>query len=150
MGDGEFRMKRGSPNTEEYTVRKAWVNKVLSVLGVMPDRDAFATVENARFPKWYTASDDALLQEWDPTEILWCNPPWTLWPRVASKILAGRNTCVCIIPTWHSKQWVHDLVNAASKIFYIEPGCKVFELRKRPVEGLKWGLFALLVQPGGG
>ena len=78
---------------------------------------------------------------------MWCNPPWTEWPRLADKIRKGRNTCVCIVPAWYSRSWVHELVRAAARILYVEQGHRVFELAGKPVDGIRWGLFFILFRP---
>ena len=57
--------------------------------------------------------------------------------------------CVCVVPAWHSKGWVHELVKAATKVVYIDKGSRVFEWEGKVVGRLKWGLFVLLVPPKG-
>ena len=137
----------GSANSEEYGVRRKWVERVMHEFAVTPDRDCFATGGNARFPRYYTQEQDALSLRWDESETMWCNPPWTEWPKVADKILRGKNRCVCVVPAWYSRAWVHDLVKAATRILYVEKGHRVFELDGQPVEGIRWGLFFLLIDP---
>ena len=71
--------------SETYVVKKYWAKKILEQFSVTPDRDCFENPENARFDKFYTPDQDALKQTWDPREVMWCNPPWSLWPQVAEK-----------------------------------------------------------------
>jgi phage N-6-adenine-methyltransferase len=45
--------------------------------------DAAASEANARLPRFWTRSDDALSQSW-AGERVWCNPPYShIWPWVA-------------------------------------------------------------------
>lgn len=134
--------------TESYAVRRHWVDKILRQFDINHAcvRDCFATIHNRRFEKFYCAEQDALSLSWDINEVRWCNPPWSLWPRVADKILTTAGTSIAVFPAWHSQSWVQNLLRAAVKTIYFEVGSKVFELGdKKPVGGIRWGLYIVLV-----
>ena len=133
--------------SEEYAVRRHWVRKILLQFDI-PDhqvRDCFSSHGNARFAKHFVKFQNALLQHWDPAEVMWCNPPWSIWPEVAEKILGCGCRCIGVLPAWHSKVWVQKLLKAAVKTIYFEVGSRIFELSGRPVGGIRWGLYVLLV-----
>ena len=133
--------------SEQYAVRHHWVKKILLQFKIDPIyvRDCFATVHNRRFEKFWDASCDALLQAWDCGEVRWCNPPWSLWPRVADKILSSAGTSIAVLPAWHSQPWVNNLLQAAVVTIYYGVGSKIFELGDKAVAGIKWGLYVLRI-----
>ena len=151
--ESEFQVDKSSGGrylTEEYAVRKHWVEHILKIMGIPADsnlRDCFASSSNARFAKWYTAVDNALVQAWDPSEIMWCNAPWSLWPAATRKIMESDSATIAIFPAWLSKPWVQELLSAARKIIYFEIGSKVFEIGGKPVPGIRWGLYVALIVP---
>ena len=89
-----------------------------------------------------------MTQDWPPSEILWLNPPWTLWPRIVDKLQKSNCEAICICPDW-KKQWVKKLLDMASEKINYSPGAKIFELHGSPMEGIKWGLWALLIPKRG-
>jgi hypothetical protein len=135
--------------SEQYAVRKCWVQQILKMFGLSADndiRDCFASSSNRRFNKFWTVHDNALEQDWNNSEIKWCNPPWSIWPATAQKILTSYCQAIAVFPAWHSKQWVQDLLFAGSKVAYFEIGSKIFQLDK-PVGGIRWGLYVVLIGP---
>ena len=136
---GEARRRIGGFLSEEYAVRQHWIRRSLTIFQIDAKnvRDCFSTSSNRRFPKNYTRQEDALWQDWDIAEVMWCNPPWTIWPEVTQKVLQSGCQCICVLPAWHSKGWVKDLLMAAWKTIYLEVGTKVFELGSKPVGGIK-------------
>jgi len=73
--------------------------------------DAAASEVNAKCRKYYTESDNGLLQSWD-NEIVWCNPPYnhatSEWVR---KALESRNTTsVLLLPASVSSRYFNELV----------------------------------------
>lgn len=136
--------------SEEYAVRKHWVKIILRMMGISEDsnlRDCFANASNKRFQKYFTAEQNALVQPWDQSEVMWCNPPWSIWPATAQKIINSQCVTVAVFPSWESKDWVKQLTFMASKVIYFEIGSRIFELWGKPVGGIKWGLYAVLIQP---
>jgi hypothetical protein len=148
--DDKIKPRCHSYLSESYAVRLHWVRKILKMMGYNLNndlRDCFADPGNARFKKFWTIREDALQQQWSNQETMWCNPPWTIWEQVAKKILQSRSVVIAVFPAWHSKTWVQQLLLAACKVMYFEVGSRVFELGGKPVQGIKWGLFAALIVP---
>lgn len=134
--------------SEQYAVRRHWVRRILKMFGVPPDaaiRDCFATEANKRFERCYTFEDDALSQRWRQDELLWMNPPWSLWPLVARKISGSTCTCICVLPAWDSQPWVQSLWALSCKFIYMEVGTYLFELAGKRVGGIRWGAYALYI-----
>lgn len=137
--------------TEDYAVKKHWVRKILNVFNIPKEeqcrlRDAFASSGNARFEKFTTSQEDSLVCDWDPEDIMWTNPPWSIWPAVSTKILSSRSMTIAIIPVW-KKWWVEQLVTRAHKLIYYEVGTLLFEYYGKPVPGIRWAVYALLLIP---
>ena len=133
--------------TEEYTVRWQFVQEILSRFRVEPPRDGFADEDNKRFPKCYTKEDNALSKDWGEDEVLWMNPPWSIWPEATDKLMGSRCAAICILPAW-SKVWIQRLVGAASKKIYFEQGVRMFEVQGKAVANTVWGVWALLINKG--
>lgn len=133
--------------SESYAVRHHWVKKILQQFQIQPAhvRDMFATSLNRRFEKYFCLEQDAMQQSWDINEVRWCNPPWTIWPQVSEKILSTPGTSIAVLPAWQSQQWVQNLLVVAKRTIYFEVGSKIFELGGKPVNGIKWGLYVLLI-----
>ena len=126
---------------EDYTVRRQ------EKLGVVAERDCFASERNTRCEKFFSRRENALTEIWNPGEVLWINPPWTLWPRVVKKLLKTKCTAICICPDWERK-WVKTLFRMATKKFRFEEGTHLFEANGKPMEGIRWGVWALLIEGG--
>ena len=82
---GRFRVEE--PPADDYGMRTEVFEECVRRLRLVPTRDCFATPETKKSDKYYSNWDDALSIEWDPNEVLWINPPWTLWPQAADKLL---------------------------------------------------------------
>ena len=80
---------RGQPNSEEYTVRRKWVERVMHEFALTPDRYCFATRSDARLPRYYTQEQDALSLRWDEADTMWCNPTWSDWWLVVTGKVKG-------------------------------------------------------------
>ena len=134
---------KGQYEREDYSVLPHHVQHICQEFGVEPQMDLFARKENARFHQCYTAAEDALQQDW-PSGVLWCNPPWSIWPEVVSKIIWQECTVFCIVPGW-SCDWVRALLALAVKKIYFEQGVIFFEVEGRACSGVRWPVWALLV-----
>ena len=112
--------------------------------------DLFADQKNSMTEKYFDCDIDALGQDWPgPAEgVLWCNPPSSLWPQVAQKIARTPCRVVCIAPGWHS-EWLRLLLVLSVKKIYFEVGCRFFEVDNKVCKGIRWPLWALLVQSAG-
>lgn len=82
--------------------------------------DPCATDENHKTAKYYTESDDGLLQSWDD-ETVFMNPPYGRvighWMKKASE---AKGTVVCLVPARTDTRWWHDyVIGKADEIRYI-------------------------------
>jgi hypothetical protein len=132
---------------EDYTIKKEFLGDIEERFGVKIQRDCFAAPHNARCGKFFTKKDDALHQNWETGEVLWLNPPWSLWPKVAKKLKKERCTAICLCPDWE-KEWVRKLFRLVTKKFRFEEGTELFEVNGKSMEGIRWGVWALLVEGG--
>ena len=73
------------------------------------DLDACATPDNAKCPRYFTAEQDALRQEW--TGNVWLNAPYGRdigrWLRKAAQSAARGATVVCLVPSRTDTSWWH-------------------------------------------
>jgi hypothetical protein len=132
---------------EDYTIKKEFLQDIEERFGVKIQRDCFSAPHNARCGKFFTKKDDALHQNWETGEVLWLNPPWSLWPKVAKKLRKERCTAICLCPDWE-KEWVRKLFRLVTKKFRFEEGTELFEVSGKSMEGIRWGVWALLVEGG--
>lgn len=74
------------------------------------DLDVCATAENAKCPRYFTAADDGLAQEW--AGVCWMNPPYGrgigAWIRKAAESAEAGATVVCLVPARVDTAWWHD------------------------------------------
>ena len=133
--------------SEEYTVRWHFFRDICQHLGLTPTLDCFATHNNARCPKHFTEEQDALKMEWSRDEVLWMNPPWSLWPEAEAKLTAHTGAALVLCPAW-SKPWVKRLVGMAARRVYIEKGTRLFEVEGKACPGTLWGMWALRIDKG--
>lgn len=84
--------------------------------------DAAADPENAKCDKYFTASDDGLLQHWDG--VVWCNPPYgrqiSLWVHKAFLETGNGVTTVLLLPARTDTKWFHDFVLNNAEIRFIK------------------------------
>ncbi len=82
--------------------------------------DPCATVENAKCPEFFTASEDGLAQEW--TGRVWMNPPYgrTIgdWMRKAWEASqATAEIVVCLVPARTDTRWWHEYAMQGEIVF---------------------------------
>ena len=130
---------------EDYAVRNHFVKRIEEFFGTKADRDCFATKRNSVCASFFTENEDAFKQHWDWGETIWLNPPWSLWNRVAKKLRKSTCTAICILPDWQ-RGWVKELLRKASKRMYFKEGTQLFEVNGHPVGGIRWGVWALLIE----
>jgi DNA N-6-adenine-methyltransferase (Dam). len=72
--------------------------------------DVCATPENAKCPRYFTKSENGLLQKWEG--ICWMNPPYGReigqWVKKAYESAIGGATVVCLLPARTDTSWWHD------------------------------------------
>jgi phage N-6-adenine-methyltransferase len=74
--------------------------------------DAAASVENAKCPMFYTASDSGLEHDWSGQRV-WLNPPYgtrdlEMWIRKAYESSKQGATVVCLVPVKCEQGWWHN------------------------------------------
>lgn len=73
------------------------------------DLDVCATPENAKCPKYYTESDNELLQTWRGN--CWMNPPYgrtiSKWMEKAYRSAQEGSMVVCLVPARTDTSWWH-------------------------------------------
>jgi hypothetical protein len=131
---------------EDYAVRHHWVDRIMKIFNLDKSRvrDAFATGQNRRFDKFWDVHQDALKQVWSPQEVYWCNPPWSLWPATVKKIEDAGCEVVAVVPAW-DKPWVTKILGMAQRIMYMETGTRLFEVDKRVMPGIRWGIYVVWI-----
>lgn len=78
--------------------------------------DLAASARNAKCDRFFTAEDNALVQEWPRIDEGWCwlNPPFTLieqfCARVVEQRLRGSGVVVCAPGHRHEQDWFHRYV----------------------------------------
>lgn len=135
--------------SEEYAVRRHWTSKIIQFFQVDADKivDGFSTNQNRRFTRFITKDEDSLKVRWPDHQVMWLNPPWSLFPQVADKVQEEQVTCIIICPAWHSKAWVQQLLKLTQRVMYFEAGSRLFEFGGRTVPGTRWGTYAMYI-PG--
>jgi hypothetical protein len=112
----------GRYRTEEYAVQKRHMEHILKEFGVMTTVDAFASRDNARFPRFWTEEEDAIKQPWSG-EVLWCNPPWCLLDKLVKKIVAEGVEALVVYPDW-PRRFHKQLQELADGVMYCQLGCR--------------------------
>lgn len=74
------------------------------------DLDVCASAENAKCPRFFSANDDGLSQEWRGR--CWMNPPYGrgigAWVRKAYEASLAGALVVCLVPARTDTSWWHD------------------------------------------
>lgn len=98
--------------------------------------DAAASADNALCPCYFTAEDDALVQEW--RGCVWCNPPYgygvVRWVKKAYEESERGNLVVMLIPARTETAWWHDYAMKAKEIRLIR-GRLMFGSPDAPAHG---------------
>ena len=76
--------------------------------GLYPTVDAFASHTNHILRKYWWKHTCAFSKDWTH-EILWCNPPHALIPRVVTKILKEQSRGIFLVPYKPNELWFHAL-----------------------------------------
>ena len=83
--------------------------------------DAAALPINAKCPRFFTPTDDGLVQEWNGT--VWCNPPYGKtvgrWVEKANKSSLDGTTVVMLLPARTDTRWFHDFVYGKATIRFL-------------------------------
>jgi len=75
--------------------------------------DPCCTSENAKCPKYFTATEDGLRQDW-AGHVVFMNPPYGRqignWVQKAHESAQAGATVVCLVPSRTDTKWWHDYV----------------------------------------
>lgn len=110
--------------------------------------DVAASPENAKLPRFFTAEDDGLAQDWSG-ERVWCNPPYSaIAPWVEKGHAGGADLVVMLLPANRTEQrWWQELVEPhrragaleveflAGRMRFIPPGEDSVKPNSRPPFG---------------
>jgi len=92
------------------------IDRVQQRIGGSFDLDVAASADNAKAPKYFTAEQDGLKQEWVGKRI-WVNVPYNKerlgeWiARAYNAAKEDRKTVACLLPLWHGYDWWRDYVS---------------------------------------
>ena len=128
--------------SERYNVRDGYVRDMCFRLKVTPILDAFADAGNHRFPLWW---EDAFAEKWPQDKVIWANPPFSIMHKVVQKIKEDHAKVLLVCPDWRSCAWCQQLHDHVMRKYFYAKGTPVYELDKKKVEGIKWGLWAYYV-----
>ena len=121
--------------------------------------DAAASPENAKLPRFWTAEDDGLEQDW-AGERVWCNPPYSaIEPWCEKAWVSGAELVVMLLPANRTEQgWWQRQVEPhrdrpgglrceflPGRLRFLKPGQKRIGPNERPPFGcclLIWGAAA--------
>lgn len=110
--------------------------------------DAAASAENAKVPRFWTAEDDGLEQDW-VGERIWCNPPYSdIEPWCEKALCSGAELVVLLLPAnrteegwWQRQIEPHRLSGLirvefiAGRLRFLKPGQKRIAPNERPPFG---------------
>ena len=132
---------------EDYVVRPQYFAEITRQLKLAPTLDCFAHQGGSQCAKFVDRDQDALVVPWPADEVIWVNPPWTLWPAAAEKVLASECAGICIVPAWNAK-WVRSLLEVATAKLLIERGTRLFMRDGKVCSGTQWGTWAVAIPRG--
>jgi hypothetical protein len=129
-------------HSEQYAVRRGFVRDMSFRLKVDPVLDAFADESNHRFPLWWK---DAFAEPWPQDKVIWANPPFSMLGKVVDKIKTDEAKVLLVVPDWRSSPWWRSVQPHVVRQHYYPKGTAVFELDKKKVQAMHWGLWAYYV-----
>ena len=134
---------------ETYNVRDEFVRDIVHRFAMRPGVDAFANEKNFRLPRWWgpgsSEAQDAFSRNWG-RELLWMNPPYSMWDQVVTKIIKDQAHVLLVVPVWQRKKCYKKLKTSLSGVTY--PAGTIFSERPGFVtrqRGTMWPVRALLV-----
>ena len=133
--------------THDYAVKEGIVRQIIKEFGIEdPDVDAFATIENRRFPRYWDRQMDAFAQDWSRPRCLWINLPFECLDLIVNKIQMDMAKAVLIVPEWKEKSWWKRLQQIVVQSLQLPGGTGIFLQRgKRAMRAPKWKTWAFLV-----
>ena len=106
-----------SSATDMWTTPQAFFDKLNAEFGFTLDPCALPS--NAKCTKYYTPTDNGLLQDWQG-EIVFCNPPYGRaiydWVRKCSEEASKPNTTIVLLtPARTDTRWFHEFIYHKAK-----------------------------------
>ena len=141
------------PLTEEYAVRQAVMDQVLSIMPCKPALDAFALRSNARFRRFWGPDSwecqDAFTKSWDPQQVgvIWANPPFSLMGSVVKKIKTDGAHVILTAPQWDSSWWWQAILDMSVVRARIQAGSNVFTFNGEDIGPTRWPVTIALLCP---
>jgi phage N-6-adenine-methyltransferase len=83
--------------------------------------DACATAENAKCKKFFTKTDNGLLQDWGKVRVF-CNAPnsqITKWVRKSWEASQAGALVVCLLPSRTDTNWFHNYIQYRAEIHFL-------------------------------
>lgn len=108
-----------SSNTAEWATPQDFFDKLNNEFGFT--LDVCATTENAKCDRFFTKSDNGLIQHWGG--VCYMNPPYGreigAWIKKAYQESLLGATVVCLVPARTDTRWWHDYVMKAKEIRFL-------------------------------
>ena len=106
-----------SSATDQWATPQAFFDKLNAEFGFTLDPCALPS--NAKCTKYYTPTDNGLLQDWQG-EIVFCNPPYGRaiydWVRKCSEEASKPNTTIVLLtPARTDTRWFHEFIYHKAK-----------------------------------
>lgn len=87
--------------------------------------DAAASAENAKAPRWFTAEEDGIIQDWG-IERVWLNPPYgdgaakiSTWVKKAHDASLNGALVVMLIPARTNTEWFHKYCLGCAEVRFV-------------------------------
>jgi hypothetical protein len=104
--------------SEDYAIVDKWRDKFLAFAAQspgwrrrgrpVPTADSFASLQNRRFRRYWDRHQNAFYRWWF-REVLWVNPPFSVWKRVVDKLRREGVLAYVICPMWEDQEWYRRL-----------------------------------------
>ena len=134
--------------TEKYAVQQPFVREILEKLQIRPTVDAFSSANSKRFERWWGPGSadgtDAFAQDWS-REVLWLNPPFSMFARVVDKLERDGAHAILVMPEWPRQAYFHRAKALEVSNVLFPEGTHLFEMNGEPVPAIQWPVFAMLV-----
>jgi hypothetical protein len=138
--------------SEEYAVRKQFIKDILMRLNCgTPTVDAFATMKNRRWTQHWGPENpehpDAFKEDWSFAKngVIWANPPFSKLSQVVQKAKNDKVRMILICPEWDRQEWFKEAMSITNRSYRYKAGTPFFELNGRPVDGIRWNVWALYI-----
>lgn len=137
------------PKTECYAVRRPMYNDIVARMGSgLPTVDVFSNSQLHLVDRWWGPGSpipDSFQVYWGQEPLLWLNPPFSLLGKVVQKLEADKARGILICPHWTSEEWYPKVKKMSTKSYFYKRGTLLFEDAEGSMPGIRWPVWALLV-----